>query len=543
MKLLRHICTLLFCLVLLGPLCASAAGDQVYPDVPVDHWAEEVIARAGEVGLMQGREDGTFGLGRSLSRAEFVTILSRMFGWDGHDMGQTYADVTPDKWYYGVVEMAAAAGVAPAGETFRPEEPITRREMAEMLVSALGYDQIAAQEWPTPFEDVSGPGSGCLALAYNIGMVTGVESFGRLLFKPEASATREEAAAMLVRVYERYTSDIEWLHGFYAFSSYSQIDMTAQMDGVSVGWARLAVDEGGVPWINDTRADGNEWVKPAEPTLATDFFAANGTPVNLNVFCDDADAFLTQEARVSAVAAIVAAAGDYAGITMDVEGADMRDEAVKAPYTAFMTALRAALPADKTLYVCVPPSKWYDGYDYAALGQLCDKVILMAHDYQWTAVPAGYVGTGRTDTPLTPITDIYKALRAITDPETGVADRDKIALQISFTSIALEVDAAGLLSSQAIYRPTVETVHTRLSQADTEMGWSDVYLNPYLYYTTEDGARYRMWYEDARSVDAKLRLAQMFGINGVSLWRLGNIPNYPGEGLYFNVWDSIFSQR
>lgn len=543
MKLLRHILTMLFCLALLGPLCASAAGDQVYPDVPVDHWAESVIAKAGDFGLIQGREDGTFGLGKNLSRAEFVTILCRMFGWEGRDMGQTYADVTADKWYYAAVEMAAAAGVTEAGENFRPEAAITRREMAEMLVSALGYDQIAAQDWPTPFEDVSGPGSGCLALAYDIGMVTGVESFGRLLFKPEASATREEAAAMLVRVYERYTADIDWLHGFYAFSSYSQIGLTDHMDAVSLGWSRLALNSEGTPWLNDTRADGNEWVKPEGASEATGYLAANGAAVNLNVFCDDADTFLTEEARAASIAAIVAASEAYDGITMDVEGADMRDEAVKAPYTAFMTALRAALPADKTLYVCVPPSKWYDGYDYAALGQLCDKVILMAHDYQWTAVPAGYVGTGRTDTPLTPITGIYEALRSITDPVTGVADRSKIALQLSFTSIALEVDEAGLLASQTIYRPTVATVQTRLSQPGTEMGWSDVYLNPYLYYTTEDGSRYRMWYEDARSVEAKLQLARMFGINGVSLWRLGNIPNYPGEGLYFDVWDSILSQR
>ena len=130
MKLLRHILTLLLCTALLGPLYASAAGDRVYPDVPVDHWAEEVVSKAGDYGLMQGREDGTFGLGRNLSRAEFVTMLSRMFGWTGGGMGQTYADVPPDKWYYEVVEQAAAAGVAEAGETFRPEEAITRREMA-----------------------------------------------------------------------------------------------------------------------------------------------------------------------------------------------------------------------------------------------------------------------------------------------------------------------------------------------------------------------------------------------------------------------------
>ena len=228
---------------------------------------------------------------------------------------------------------------------------------------------------------------------------------------------------------------------------------------------------------------------------------------------------------------------------MDVEGADMRDESVKAPYAAFLEELRAALPAGQTLYVCVPPDTWYHGYDYAALGEVCDKVILMAHDYQWTSVPAGYVGTEKTETPVTPILRVYEALRSITDPETGVADRDKIVLALSFANVGLRVEENGLLAEAALYRPAVSTVYTRLTQAGTQMGWSDVYLNPYLYYTTEDGSHYRLWYEDARSVNAKVQLARMFGIRGVSLWRLGSIPDYPDDGLYFNVWDSLLAQR
>lgn len=543
MKFLRKLVSLSLCLALLGPLCASASSERVYLDVPLGHWAETVVAQAGEYGLMQGRGDGSFGLGQNLSRAEFVTILSRMFGWTGHDMGQTYTDVPPDKWYYEAVELAAAAGVTGAGDSFRPEADITRREMAEMLVSALGYDQIAAQDWTTPFEDVNGEGAGYLAVAYDIGMITGVESFGRLLFHPEDSARREEAAAMLVRVYERYSSKIEWLHGFYAFSSYSQIDLTAAMDGVSVGWAKLEVSEDGVPWLNDTKENNNDWVKPVDFTLATEVFEANNTPVNLNIFCSDPSAFLSQEARAAAIAAILAASEDYAGITMDVEGSPMTKEEVKDPYSSFLRELRQALPAEKTLYVCVPPNTWYHGYDYAALGEICDKVILMAHDYQWTSVPAGYVGTDKTNTPVTPIIEVYKALRAITDPETGVADRSKIALAISFANVGLQVDEDGLLVQDSLYRPAVSTVYTRLSQTDTQMGWSDVYLNPYIYYHTEDGSRYRLWYEDARSVSAKVQLARLFGIHGVSLWRIGNIPDYDDEGLYFNVWETLLSQR
>jgi hypothetical protein len=85
--------------------------------------------------------------------------------------------------------------------------------------------------------------SGYITLAYDIGMTNGVQAAdGTLEFLPDAYAKREEAAAMLVRVYERYESKIDWLHGFYAFSSYSQIDKSAELDAVSVGWSRISVD-------------------------------------------------------------------------------------------------------------------------------------------------------------------------------------------------------------------------------------------------------------------------------------------------------------
>lgn len=36
----------------------------------------------------------------------------------------------------------------------------------------------------------------------------------------------------------------------------------------------------------------------------------------------------------------------------------------------------------------------------------------------------------------------------------------------------------------------------------------------------------------------------MFGVNGVSLWRVGNIPSYAEDAaLYYDVWPAILAQR
>ena len=46
-----------------------------------------------------------------------------------------------------------------------------------------------------------------------------------------------------------------------------------------------------------------------------------------------------------------------------------------------------------------------------------------------------------------------------------------------------------------------------------------------------------VWYENSDSIQAKCDLARYFGIGGVSLWRLGLVPNYSDQHL--DVWQTI----
>lgn len=356
---------------------------------------------------------------------------------------------------------------------------------------------------------------------------------------------------MLVRVYERYISKVDFLHGFYAFSSYAQINLTGDMDAVSLGWARLEYGPDG-PTLNSTSAGGNDWVRPSDPSPATDYFDSHGVDYNLCVFGSAADSVTLADgtasstvaavvndagARAQAISALASAAGDYAGLTIDFEG--LKGETIKKNYVTFMRELRAALPAGKALYVCVQPDTWYTGFDYRGLGEVCDKVILMAHDYQWTSIPSSYVGTGNTTSPVTPFPSVYEALRDITDPATGVADVGKVALAISFSTAGFHVDEAGRLLDDTLYHPGPATLAARLAQPDTEVTYSEKYRNPWALYTAEDGSRYKVWYEDARSVTDKLQLARMFGVTGVSLWRVGTIPTSTG----YDVWSAVKAAR
>ncbi|MEL7659100.1 MAG: glycosyl hydrolase family 18 protein, partial [Bacillota bacterium] len=125
----------------------------------------------------------------------------------------------------------------------------------------------------------------------------------------------------------------------------------------------------------------------------------------------------------------------------------------------------------------------------------------------------------------------------ITNENTGVQDVSKVALAISFSSVGWELKDGKLISTQSV-RPAPETIYTRL-KGGAVMGYSEAYHDPYITYTTEEGKDIFLWYEDERSVRDKIELAKLFGIKGVSLWRLGTIPNYDDEGLSYNVMNRL----
>ena len=198
-----RILSLFLALTLLTGSASPALAAGGYSDVPRDHWAAQSVRRAGELGLFQGVGGGRFGLGEPITRAAFVTALVRLFGWEAErPQSPAFSDVPAGAWYFSAVETAFAHDAFRLQQgRFRPEDPITREEMAVMLVRSLGYTSLAvtlgAEE--CPFTDVS-VSPGYITLAYDLGIVGGT---GNGRFDPGSSAALEQAAAVLVRVYDK----------------------------------------------------------------------------------------------------------------------------------------------------------------------------------------------------------------------------------------------------------------------------------------------------------------------------------------------------
>ncbi len=521
---------------------AEPVSAAMFTDVPSDSWALNAVTQAKTLGLMSGTDDTHFGYGRPMTRAEFVTILCSMLKWTvSEPESPSFSDVAPGEWYYPYVETALAHNVMDKAGSFAPTANITREQAAVMFVRALGLDSAAALEKNTvlPFTDVPSDSSsrGYIAVAKNIGMMSGTSA---ATFNPTGTAKREEVASMITEVYSDYYGKTEFLHGFYAISSYSQRELAKDMDAVTFMWSTMTLDDRGV-WLN-TGADGsNQFKVPDSYEDATSYMDANGVKTHLGVYMDVSagagDLLRNAESRAAAVTAITdeltkvyeaAGKNPYSGVTIDFEGLKGQDS--RQALNDFLTSLSSKLKdLDKTLYVAVQPvmadGVYFDGYDYRAIGTLADKVILMAHDYAPASL-SGYEGTEYyKNAALTPISQIYWALKAATDDNAGVADKSKLALAISFDGKGWKISEDGKLQSPAYASYGSQTLAALLADPLTQTGFSQTYRNPYLT-SAADSQRSFVWYEDSRSVFEKAALARLFGVNGISIWRLGNIPAY-----------------
>ena len=528
-----------FAMNLMYPAAMAAS----YTDVPSDHWAIEVINQAAYAGIMQGRDNGEFGLGDTIKRCEFAAMLVRMMKWDKSTAQvSAFTDANSNDWFYADVNTLAERNVY-SESSFRPNDNITRREMAVMLVKALGYDELAKSEANTVFSDVT-TDAGYIAVAYNLGIINGKSE---TVFDPEGSALREEGAAMMMRMYSKYYSSLEELHGFYAISSWGQKEIAAQMDSVSFGWSRLQYTDDGKVHLNQTTEGGNDWYIPSGYEDALDYVMNGGASVNLAVTMTDIEdckaILLNEENRKEALSQLKDAVQIYNGITVDFEG--MKGTELKEGLNQFIKELKEAL-GNKTLYVAVHPvlknsSEYFDAYDYKTLGEYADKIILMAHDYAAYTLPDNLLNTDFIATPVTPFDEVYTSLKAITDPVTGIQDNEKIVFAVSTASTTAWNTTDKKITDGKSIHPALDTVEKRLAQPDTEINYSEKYKNPYAFYTTEDGQQILLWYEDSRSIEDKITLAKMFGINSLSIWRIGAIPEGSAE-QYMNVWDTIIAE-
>ncbi len=564
-----------------GSYCARARETERFSDIPPQAAGKPVdraIHMLRQLGVTNGVGNNRFGFGQTIKRCQFVTFLGRLMGWKliEPEKGSFLDNQDKSLYYYGYIETAVKLGVIePDTPYFRPEEDITREDMAVMIVRSLGFDNLAKklEEEESPFPDVTRH-RGYITLAADFGIINGKVRNGKSVFAPSELATREEAALMMIRMYERLTSGIELLHGFYAQGSGSQMDLISDLDAVSFSWCNLGFDldrnlpileigripKGFVMPLELAREKGIPALLSVYAAQSTSITDSNGSPVSLlRYVLTDENNRKTLAAEISRLIEAVEKDGEAArfdGVVIDFE--EMRGNDLREGFVLFLKELKAQLQASgKLLYAAVHPARkpglsYYDAYDFKAIAETVDMVILMAHDYNSKALSDWEIDSNYTFTPLAPIDEVYTAIKAITHGETGVADRQKLMLQLNFSSAQWQ-SRDGKVLNRMPYVPTYEMIRKRFHNEDgMEMGdlkieyFKEVESPRLSYFNVTENISNTIWYEDERSTEAKIKLAKMMGINNISLWRLGNIPDYRDPGdlpLKLSVWELINKLR
>lgn len=410
--------------------------------------------------------------------------------------------------------------------------PLTRQKAAAIIIKLMGYEEIAKDyKNSTVFQDTIAY-KGEIDLVAKLGMMS---QTGKGLFSPQIEVTNEQAQVIVSRIQSKLEQSTAWKHAFYALSSSSQMDLIPSYDAVSFGWAQLGYDSVTQNFEVETTKD--DFKVPVGFNKPLDLAKANGTETYLMIFFEDkgqiAKQLLSSETQMERVIKQIVALANgltkdgitrsFDGVTIDFE--NFINSELAKPYSQFLKKLKVELQKNnKKLNVAVQPAMHFKGYDYKGIGECADKVILMAHDYAPKMLTPFEQEVGRVMTPITPIDEVYQSLAAIIDSQTGVQDKTKVVLQISYGSTQWQLKENKVIHTKP-YTPTYDKIYERLNKIGTQGFYHEGYQNPYAVYE-ENGIKNIIWYENNKSVKAKIDLAKLFDIHNVSYWRLGLIPNY-----------------
>lgn len=147
----------------------------------------------------------------------------------------------------------------------------------------------------------------------------------------------------------------------------------------------------------------------------------------------------------------------------------------------------------------------YEAHDYAAHGRLADFVILMTYEWGWR---------GGQPRAISPVNEIKKVL----DYAVTAIPRNKILMGFQIYARDWTLPFAPGEEAETI---SVEDAMDRAYAHNAQIQYDYVAQSPFFRYTDEEGNAHEVWFEDARSAQAKFDTVKEYGLRGISYWGLG----------------------
>lgn len=168
------------------------------------HWAKAKIHVLASKRVLNGMTATAFAPGKPVTRSQFAVMLVNALGLKADTKSTIipFTDVKPADWFAAAVTAAGQEGIVTgySGGTFKPNDPITREQMAVMTAKAMkaaGFTAAGRVSSLIMFKDheaISGWAQESVAGMVRAGVISGMTDG---TFAPSGKATRAQAATMI----------------------------------------------------------------------------------------------------------------------------------------------------------------------------------------------------------------------------------------------------------------------------------------------------------------------------------------------------------
>ncbi|KUO95409.1 glycosyl hydrolase family 18 protein [Ferroacidibacillus organovorans] len=147
----------------------------------------------------------------------------------------------------------------------------------------------------------------------------------------------------------------------------------------------------------------------------------------------------------------------------------------------------------------------YVAHDYPVHGELCDFVVLMTYEWGWAGGPPWAIA---------PINEVEKVLNyAVT-----AIPKHKIMMGVPTYGRDWTLPFVKGKSLAETFDPQVAV--ERAAKYKVDIQYNTTYQAPFYRYVDAQHRAHEVWFEDARSILAKLDLVKRYGLRGISLWTM-----------------------
>lgn len=199
----------------------------------------------------------------------------------------------------------------------------------------------------------------------------------------------------------------------------------------------------------------------------------------------------------------------YYGVVIDFERIAPEN---REKYNDFLRKLVAKLHPNYIVATALAPKTydvttgaWHGAHDYRAHGEIVDFVIIMTYEWGWSGGPPMAVA---------PINEVRKVINYAV----SVIPPNKIMMGMPLYGYdwTLPYTPGGEFAESIGNQEAID----RAAARGAAIKYDEIAQSPYYNYIDDSGREHVVWFEDARSVEAKYKLVNEYGLRGVSYWVL-----------------------